>query len=47
MTDSEVLAMALDEMEFLDLIKWKQDANKKPTIDDKDSRALLAERRVA
>ena len=26
--------MVLDEMEFLDLIKWKQDANKRPTIDE-------------
>jgi hypothetical protein len=32
MTESEVLAMALDDMEFLGLIKWQQpDADKKPT----------------
>jgi len=34
MTESEVLAMALDDMEFLGLIKWKTDADKKPTIDE-------------
>ncbi len=34
MTDSEVLAMALDEMEVLGLIKWKQATAKKPTIDE-------------
>jgi DNA-binding HxlR family transcriptional regulator len=32
MTDAEVLAMALDEMEFLGLIKRKPDADKKPAI---------------
>ena len=30
MADSEVLAMALDDMEFIGLIKWKPDADKKP-----------------
>jgi hypothetical protein len=34
MTDSEVLAMALDEMEFLGLIKSKPAADKRPAIDD-------------
>jgi len=34
MTDSAVLAMALDDMELLGLIKWKPDADKKPTIDE-------------
>ena len=34
MTDSEVLAMALDEMEFLGLIKSKPAADKSPAIDD-------------
>jgi hypothetical protein len=34
MADSEVLAMALDDMEFLRLIKWKPDASKKPTTDE-------------
>ena len=33
-TDAAVLAMALEEMEFLGLIKWKTDADKKPTIDE-------------
>jgi hypothetical protein len=28
MADSEVLAMALDDMEFLGLIRWKPDAEK-------------------
>jgi hypothetical protein len=46
-TDSAVLAMALEEMEFLGLIKWKPDADKRLAIDDKDSRASFAERRVA
>jgi hypothetical protein len=31
MTESEVLAMALDDMEFLGLINWKPDADKQPT----------------
>jgi hypothetical protein len=34
MADSEVLAMALDDMEFLGLIKWKPDANRKAAIDE-------------
>jgi hypothetical protein len=34
MADSEVLAMALDDMEFLGLIKWKPDADRKATIDE-------------
>ena len=32
MTDSAVLAMALDDMEFLGLIRWKPDADEKPAI---------------
>jgi hypothetical protein len=32
MTDSEVLAMALENMEFLGLIRWKPDADEKPAI---------------
>jgi hypothetical protein len=32
--DSEVLAMALEDVEFLGLIKWKPDADKKPTINE-------------
>ena len=34
MTDSAVLIMALEDMEFLGLIKLKSDADKKPTIDE-------------
>ena len=34
MADSEVLAMALDDMEFLGLIKWKPDADRKAAIDE-------------
>jgi hypothetical protein len=33
--DSALLAMALDDMEFLGLIKWKPDADKEATIDEK------------
>ena len=36
MTDAEVLAMALDDMERLGLIKWKPDADKKFAIDQSD-----------
>ena len=32
MTEAEVLAMALDDMEFLGLIKWKPDADKKSHV---------------
>jgi hypothetical protein len=32
MADSEVLAMALENMEFLGLIRWKPDADEKPAI---------------
>jgi hypothetical protein len=34
MADSEVLAIALDDMEFLGLIKWKPDADKKPASNE-------------
>jgi hypothetical protein len=34
MTDAQWLAMVLDDMEFLGLIKWKPDADKRPTIDE-------------
>jgi hypothetical protein len=34
MAGSQVLAMALDDMEFLGLFKWKPDADKKPTINE-------------
>ena len=34
-THSAVLAMVLDDMEFLGLIRWKPDADKKPDIDRK------------
>jgi hypothetical protein len=42
MTDSAVLAVALDDMEFLGLIKWKPDADKKPTIDENPKAQSLA-----
>lgn len=32
MADCEVLAMALDDMEFLGLIRWKPDTGQKPAI---------------
>jgi hypothetical protein len=32
MADSEVLAMALEDMKFLGLIRWKADADEKPAI---------------
>jgi hypothetical protein len=35
MTNEAVLAMALEDMEFLDLIKGKPDAGKRLAIDDK------------
>ena len=47
MTDAAVLAMVLEEMEFLGLIKWKPDADKRLAINDKDSRASFAGRRIA
>ena len=34
MTESEVLAMALDDMEFLGLIKWKPAADEKPSFNE-------------
>ncbi len=34
MTDSAVLAMALDDMAFVGLIRWKPDADKRRTIDE-------------
>ena len=42
MTDSAVLAMALDEMECLGLVQWKSDADKKPTIDENSKAQGLA-----
>jgi len=33
MTDAEVLAMALNDMEFLGLIEWKPDADKNSHAD--------------
>jgi hypothetical protein len=40
MTASAVLAMAFDEMEFLGLIKWKPDADKKPATDRAQQQSL-------
>jgi hypothetical protein len=34
MADSAVLAMMLDDMEFVGLIRWKPGADKRPTIDE-------------
>jgi hypothetical protein len=34
MTDSDVLAMAFDDMEFLGLIKWKPAADEKPSFNE-------------
>ena len=42
MTDSAVLAMALDDMEFLGLIKWKPDDDKKPAIGERQVSSGLA-----
>jgi len=43
MADSEVLAMALNDMEFFGLIKWKPEANKNLAISIDENRV----RRVA
>ena len=47
MADSEVLAMALDDMEFLGLIKWKPDADRKAAIDENRVRHLASDRQAA
>ena len=45
MADAEVLAAALDEMEFLGLINWKPDDDKKPAIGE--SREAYAQRQAS
>ena len=47
MADSEVLAMALDDMEFIGLIKWKPEADKNPAIAEKRVRHLASDRQAA
>ena len=47
MADSEVLAMALDDMEFFGLIKWKPDADKKPDIVENRVKHLASDRQIA
>jgi hypothetical protein len=42
MADSEVLATALHDMEFLGLIKWRPDAVKKPAVDESREGSVLA-----
>ena len=46
MADSEVLAMALDDMEFFGLIKWK-DADKKPGIVESRAKHMASDRQAA
>ena len=45
MADAEVLATALDEMDFLGLINWKPDDDKKPAIGE--SREAYAQRQAS
>jgi hypothetical protein len=47
MADSEVLAMALDDMEFVGLIKWKPEADKKLAIDENRVRHVASDRQAA
>jgi hypothetical protein len=47
MADSEVLAMALDDMEFFGLIKWKPEADKKLAIDENRVRHMASDRQAA
>jgi hypothetical protein len=47
MADSEVLAMALDDMEFFGLIKWKPEADKNLTIDENRVRHMASDRQAA
>ena len=47
MADSEVLAMALNDMEFFGLIKWKPDADKKPGIVESRVRHMAGDRQAA
>jgi hypothetical protein len=49
MADSEVLAMALNDMEFFGLIKWKPEANKNIaiSIDENRVRRVASDRQAA
>jgi hypothetical protein len=47
MADSEVLAMALYDMEFFGLIKWKPDADKKPGVVESRIKHMASDRQAA
>jgi len=47
MADSEVLAMALDDMELFGLIKWKPDADKKPGVGESRIKHMASDRQAA
>ena len=47
MADSEVLAMALNDMEFFGLLKWKPDADKKPGIVESRVKQMASDRQAA
>jgi hypothetical protein len=47
MADSEVLAMALYDMEFFGLIKWKPDADKKPAVVESRMKHMASNRQAA
>ena len=47
MADSEVLAMALDDMEFFGLLKWKPEADKKLAIEESRVRHVASDRQAA
>ncbi len=47
MADSEVLAMALSDMEFFGLIRWKPDADKKPGILESRVKHMASDRQAA
>jgi hypothetical protein len=47
MADSEVLAMALDDMVFFGLIKWKPEADKNLAIDENLVRLVTSDRQAA
>jgi len=47
MADSEVLAMALDDMELFGLIKWKPDAGQKPGVVESRMKPTASDRQAA
>ena len=47
MADSEVLAMALNDMEFFGLLKWKPDADQKPNIVETRAKHMANDRQAA